>query len=146
MQSLLDTLEIIDKGENDKKPREIVSGESKKTGEPKGGTSEKDSKRSVSFREERAPKKARTEKLYDHCKKHGGASTTHNTGDCKKYDASGTLKAGFQPKKGRSDRNENFTQIMKDGFAKVTKAFKKESKKASRREKKRKHDSDSDSS
>jgi hypothetical protein len=36
---------------------------------------------------------------------------------------------------------------MKDGFAKVTKAFKKDIKKASRKEKKRKHDSsDSDDS
>ena len=42
MQSLLDTLEIIEKGENDKNPKAIVSGESKKTGEPKGGTSKKD--------------------------------------------------------------------------------------------------------
>ena len=32
MQSLLDTLESIKKGENDKKPKAIVSGESKKTG------------------------------------------------------------------------------------------------------------------
>ena len=94
MQSLLDTLEIIEKGENDKNPKAIVLGESKKTGE-KGGTLEKDNKCSVSFRDERVPKKARTEKLCDLCKKHGGAHTTHNTGDCKKYDEGGTLKAGF---------------------------------------------------
>ena len=56
---------------------------------------------------------------------------THNTGDCKKYKKGGTLKAGFQPKKGKSDRNENFAQVMKDGFGKVTKAFKKDLKKAS---------------
>ena len=35
---------------------------------------------------------------------------------------------------------------MIDGFAKITKAFKKDLKKASQKEKKRKHDSDSDSS
>jgi hypothetical protein len=35
---------------------------------------------------------------------------------------------------------------MKDGFAQVTKAFKKDIKKASRKEKKRKHESDSDDS
>ena len=51
-------------------------------------------KRSVSFREEHAPKKAHTEKLCDLCKKHGGAHTTHNTGDCKKYNAGGALKSG----------------------------------------------------
>ena len=77
-----------------------------KTGEAKEGTtSKKDSKHSVSFREEHAPKKACTEKLCDLCKKHGGVHTTHNTVDCKKYDAGGAFKAGFQPRKGNSDRN-----------------------------------------
>ena len=112
----------------------IDSGEIKKTGE-KWGTPKKDSKHSVSFRDECVPKKACTEKLCDLCKKHGGAHTTHNTGDCKKYGKGGTLKAGFQPRKGKSNRNGNFTQIVKDGLAKVTKAFKKESKKASQKEK-----------
>ena len=32
---------------------------------------------------------------------------------------------GFLPRK-KSNRNENFAQIMKDGFAQVTKAFKKD--------------------
>jgi hypothetical protein len=41
----MDTLEIIEKGENDKKPKSSVSGESKKTGEIKGGTSKKDSRK-----------------------------------------------------------------------------------------------------
>jgi hypothetical protein len=68
MRSLLDTLELIEKGENDKKPRAIVSTENKKSEDKKGGTSKKDSKRSSSFREERAPKRARTEKLCDLCK------------------------------------------------------------------------------
>ena len=84
MQSLMDTLEIIKKSEYDKKPKASVSGENKKSGESKGGNPKKDGKRGVSFREERAPKKARTEKLCDLCKKHGGAHTTHNTGDCNK--------------------------------------------------------------
>jgi hypothetical protein len=145
MRSLLDTLELIEKGENDKKPRAIVSTENKKSEDKKGGASKKDSKRSASFREERAPKKARTEKLCDLCKKYGGAHTTHNTVDCKKFDAGGSLKSGFLPRK-KSDRNENFAQIMKEGFAQVTKAFKKDIKKASRKEKKRKHESDSDDS
>ena len=75
MQSLLDTLEIIEKGEN-KKPKAIVSGE-KKDGENKGGTLKKDRKRSASFRDGRVPKKACTEKLCDLCKKHRGIHTTH---------------------------------------------------------------------
>ena len=51
----------------------------------------------------------------------------------------------FKPK-GKSDRIENFAQIMKEGFAKVTKAFKKDSKKASPKEKKRKHKSEDSNS
>ncbi len=39
MQSLLDTLEIIKKGENDKKPKAIVYGEIKKSKDKKVGTS-----------------------------------------------------------------------------------------------------------
>ena len=83
----------------------------------------------------------------DLCKKHGGAHATNNTGDCKKYDKGGTLKAGFKPK-GKSDRNDNFAQIIKDGFTKVTKAVTKDLKKDScKGEKKRKHKSeDSESS
>jgi len=145
MRSLLDTLEIIEKGENDKKPKAIASGENKKSEDKKGGTSKKDSKRSVSFREERAPKKARTEKLCDLCKKYGGAHTTHNTVDCKKFDAGGSLKKGFLPRK-KSDRNENFAQIIKDGFAECSKAFKKDMKKSSREREKKHKRRDSDSS
>ena len=82
-----------------------------------------DKKRKVSFRNERVPKKARVEKLCNLCKKHGGAHTTHNTGECRKYDKGVALKKGFTPK-GKSDsNNESFAQIMKEGFAKVTKAF-----------------------
>ena len=97
---------------------------------------------------ERVPKKACTEKIWDLCKKHGGAHTTHNTEDCKKYKKGGALKKGFKPK-GKSNRSENFAQIMKVGFVKVTKAFKKDlkKKKASQKEIKCKHDSeDSESS
>jgi hypothetical protein len=144
MRSLLVTLEIIENGKSNKKPKASGSGE-KKAGENKGGILKKDGKRSVSFGEERVPKKARTEKFCDLCKKHGGAHATYNTGDCKKYEKGGALKKGFKPK-GKSDRNENFTQIMKDGFKKVTKAFKKDLKKASKNDKKHKQDSeDSDS-
>ena len=79
----MDTLEIIKKGEIEKKPKAILSGESKKSGE-KGGNPKKDIKRSVSFRDESIPKKVCTENFYDLCKKHGGAHTTHNTGECRK--------------------------------------------------------------
>ena len=106
---------------------------------------EPDSKRSASYREERAPKKARTEKLCDLCKKYGGSHTTHNTVDSKKFDAGGSLKSGFLPRK-KSNRNENFAQMIKDGFAECSKAFKKDMKKASQERKKKHKRRDSDSS
>jgi hypothetical protein len=58
MRSLLETLEIIEKGENDKKPKANASGENKKSEDKKGGSSKKDSKRSGSYWEERAQKKS----------------------------------------------------------------------------------------
>jgi hypothetical protein len=90
-------------------------------------------------------KKARTEKLCDLCKKYGGAHTTHNTVDCKKFDAGGSLKSGFLPRK-KSGRNKNFAQITKDGFAEVTKVFKKDLKKASQEREKKHKRRNSDSS
>jgi hypothetical protein len=68
MQSLMITLEVIKNGENEKKPKAIVSGESKKSGE-KGGILKKDNTRGISFKDERVSKKACTEKLYELCKK-----------------------------------------------------------------------------
>ena len=48
---------------------------------------------------------------------------------------------------GKADsKNDNFVQIMNELFAEVTKAFKKDLKKASHKEKTRKQDSESDSS
>jgi len=142
MQSLLDTLETIENSENNKKLK-VGSGE-KKSGGNKGGIlkSKTDKKCKVSFRDERVPKKARDKKLCDLCKKHGGAHTTHNTGECRKYDKGRALKKGFKPKGKSKSKNESFAQIMKEGFTKATKAFEKDLKKASCKEKKHKHDSD----
>ena len=143
MQSLLDTLKTIENSENNKMLKG-GSGE-KKSGGIKGGILKQDKKHSVSFRDERIPKKARTEKIFDLCKKHGGAHTTHNTGDCKKYEKGGARKKGFK-QKGKSNKSENFVQIMKEGFAKVTKASKKDLTKVSHKEKKRKQNSENSES
>ena len=95
-------------------------------------------KKQVSFREERVPKKSCSQKLCNLCKKHGGAHTTHDTGECRKFTKDGTLKPWFKPKGGKAKSNDhNFAQDMKEGFVKVTKAFKEDLKKA-RKEKKRK--------
>ncbi len=65
----------------------------------------------------RVPKKVRTEKHCDLCKKHGGAYTTHNTCDCRWFKKDGTEKSNFRaPKKGRKKNNptkQSFTQLSK---------------------------------
>jgi hypothetical protein len=90
------------------------------------------------------------------CKKYGGASDTHNTGDCKKYDHQGNLKKGF---KGRKDfsktstppgANKSYAQLyaQAEKLKASNKKFKKALKKSSKKQKKRKYaeSSDSDSS
>jgi hypothetical protein len=53
----------------------------------------------------RVPKKVRFEKFEKHCelcKKHGGAHTTHNICDCRRFEKDGTEKSSFRAaKKGR---------------------------------------------
>ena len=36
------------------------------------------------------------------CEKHGGKHTTHNTGDCRKYEKDGALKSGFNKTAGKT--------------------------------------------
>ena len=97
----------------------------------------------------------RSEKSCALCQKHGGAHTTHNTGECRKYEKDGTLKKRFNGKatveakyngKGKKDHTNSFAQIM-ERFSKLKKAVKKTQK--SKRKKKRHHEysnsSDSDS-
>jgi len=58
----------------------------------------------------RVPKKVRTEKHCDLCKKHGGAHTTHNTRDCRRFEKDGTEKSNFRaPKKGGKNPNAKLT-------------------------------------
>ncbi len=44
------------------------------------------------------PKKAKVEKSCMLCQKYGGVHTTHNTGECHKYQKDRTLKNGFRKK------------------------------------------------
>ncbi len=87
VRELLEVLERIEKAY----PTEKV-GEGPKNA-PKSSDSSK--KKMVSF-SERIPKRRRTEKYCSLCKKHGGAHTTHNTPDCRKYESNGTLKKNFK--------------------------------------------------
>ncbi len=75
----------------------------------------------------RVPKKARTKKHCDLCKKHGGAYTTHNTRDCHRFEKDGTEKSDFRAaKKGEKKPNptkQSFAQLSKklDKLKKVLK-------------------------
>ena len=65
----------------------------------------------------RVPKKVRTERRCDLCKKHGGAYTTHNTRDCRRFEKDGTEKSDFRAaKKGGKKPNpvkQSFEQLSK---------------------------------
>jgi hypothetical protein len=99
------------------------------------------------------PKKVRSEKSCALCQKHGGAHTTHNTGECRKYEKDGTLKKSFNGKaavgakyngKGKKDHANYFAQIM-ECFSKLKKAVKK-TQKSSRKKKRCQEYSDSSDS
>ncbi len=85
------------------------------------------------------------EKNCDLCKKHGGAYTTHNTCDCRRFEKDGKEKSNFHPakkggKKG-NPMNHNFTQLTKK-IEKLEKALKKSGQKGQKRHH---EDSNSDS-
>ncbi len=84
----------------------------------------------------RVPKKVRFEKHCNLCKKHGGAHTTHNTSECRKYKKEGTEKSSFCAAKKGGKRsyptNQNFAQLTKK-IKKLGKALKKSGKKGKKR-------------
>jgi hypothetical protein len=65
----------------------------------------------------RVPKKVRTNKHCNLCKKHGGAYRTHNTRDCRRFEENRTEKSDFRAaKKGRKKPNptkQSFAQLSK---------------------------------
>jgi hypothetical protein len=80
----------------------------------------------------RVPKKARVEKSCALCQKHGGAHTTHNTSECRKFEKDGTLQKGFGAKAavgqkrhsgGKKESCNSFAQVM-ERFSKLEKAVK----------------------
>ncbi len=91
----------------------------------------------------RVPKKVHFEKHWDLCKKHGGAHTMHNTGECRRFEKDGKEKSSFRTaKKGGynwNPVNQNFAQLT-DMIEKLDKALKKSGKKG-----KKHHYEDSDS-
>jgi hypothetical protein len=75
----------------------------------------------------RVPKKVCFEKHCNLCKKHGGAHTTHNTGECCKYKKDETAKSSSRTAKKGGKRsypaNQNFAQLTKK-IKKLEKALK----------------------
>jgi hypothetical protein len=130
VRKLLVVLENVEKvvANSDAKERVKKEGTEKSTGKR-----EKGKRKGTSSKDYRIPKKVRSEKSCALCQKHGGAHTTHNTGECRKYEKDGTLKKSFNGKaavgakyngKGKKDHANSFAQIM-ECFSKLKKAVKK---------------------
>ena len=77
------------------------------------------------FKEECVPKKVQCLKNCDLHKKHGGAHTTHNTGECRRYEKDGTTKKGFKKPNGKFG-NQNFAQAIKEGLSELGTLLKKD--------------------
>jgi hypothetical protein len=93
----------------------------------------------------RVPKKVRFEKHCHLCKKHGGAYTTHNTRDCRRFEKDGKEKSDFRAAKKGGQKghpvNQNFMQLT-NKIEKLKNVLKKSGKKGQKR---RYEDSDSNS-
>jgi hypothetical protein len=127
----------------------------KESAENSTGKRGKGKRKGTGSNDVRVPKKTRHEKSCALCQKHGGAHTTHNTSECRKYEKDGTLQKGFGAKaavgqkrhgSGKKELRNSFAQVM-ERFSKLEKAVKKSHKCA--RKKKHCHESsdtsDSDS-
>jgi hypothetical protein len=122
MRSLFQSLEVIQRvfgPEGSKK--------SNSSCDKKPSHSEKKGTKQPGTNNLRVPKKVRTEKHCNLCKKHGGTYTMHNTCDCRRFEKDGMEKSGFRAtKKGGKKRNptkQSFTQLSKklDKLEKVLK-------------------------
>ena len=111
------------------------------------GKKSRDKKRKGSSKRDRDPcKTKKSAKFFALCDKHGGAKTTHNTGDCRKYDKNGTFKKDFKKATIESEKpNHQSYQTIKDNLEKL-KLEVEELKKKSNKSKKRKRDNLSDNS
>ncbi len=90
MRTLLTLLEAIERVCTHEK------GKQEEKSEKASFNSKKGEKRPGTDPTARVPKKVRFAKSCNLCKKHGGAHTTHSTGECHKYEKDGTVKASFR--------------------------------------------------
>eukprot|EP00804_Cyclotella_cryptica_P007306 CCRYP_002544-RA/>CCRYP_002544-RA protein AED:0.41 eAED:0.41 QI:0/-1/0/1/-1/1/1/0/96 len=92
----------------------------------------------------------RVDKNCELCKKHGGAHTTHNTAECRRYHKDGTPTQGTFGQAARKSREnsrpkKSYAQVLAR-MEKLEKSFKKANKKGKKRRRHEESDSDSDSS
>jgi hypothetical protein len=139
MRTLLTLLEAIERVSTHEK------GKQEEKAEKSSFNGKKGEKRPGTDPTARVPKKVCFAKNCDLCKKHGGAHTTHNTGECYKYEKDVTEKSSFCTSKKGGKRsypsNQNFAQLT-EKIEKLEKALKKSGKKGKKR---RYADSNSDS-
>ncbi len=85
------------------------------------GKYDKGKHKGANLHENRIPKKAKIKKNCALCQKYRGVHTTHNTGECHKYDTYGTLQKSFIGKaaigqkrqgSGKKETSNSFVQIM----------------------------------
>ena len=139
LRLLLETLETIENMEIHVPRKPEKSGETK------------DGKRKGSFTGDGNPnKKKKSDKKCALCEKHGGKHTTHNTGDCRKYEKDRALKSGFNKTAGKTTakfvkKERHSYQAVTECLDKIDTKLKKIGKKE-RKTKKCKRDYSSDSS
>ncbi len=98
MRSLLLSLEAIERVCGQERSKKSNTSRNKKASHSK----KKGTERPGTDNNARVPKKARTKKHCNLCKKRGGAFTTHNTRDCCRFENDRTEKSNFHAaKKGR---------------------------------------------
>jgi hypothetical protein len=95
VRKLLGVLENVEKVVVNSDAKEKATRESS---ERATGKHDKGKRKGTGSHEVQVPKKVRVEKSCMLCQKHGGAHTTHNTGECRKYEKDGTLEKCFSEK------------------------------------------------
>ena len=116
LRNTIDTLETIEQFQESSKPPGIPKGDGKK--------GSNGNKRKRNFKDERVPKKNRTGKHCELCKKHGGAHMTHNTADCKRYSKDGSEKKGFKKKPNGSEPKGGQSYATKEDVAELKQMLK----------------------
>jgi hypothetical protein len=89
VRKLLGVLENVEKVVVNSTAKEKAA---KESAMKSAGKRDKGKRRGTNSNDTRVPKKTRVEKSCALCQKYGGTHTTHNTGDCRKYNKDGTLQ------------------------------------------------------